>query len=206
MSLILRHATARTPEHYEDQETKQTWRRIVGGIGWPRGDNPGVGLVLCEDLEHPPNYKVVVEVKDYNALTLLEKCKAIETSWPVGAWHGNPNDAAMMLLLHDSNKGKEPKDRLRFKSAPLAGEINNSGYYLPKIIEMFRVGVDRLDVGITEVLLRDCQGIRPESHLNRDIGEFPSLAALSYPLSYLLLYGPVDKSEMRPLKAVGWML
>jgi hypothetical protein len=204
--LIHHRATNLVPEHWEDRESKRKYRRIVGGLGWPRGEYPGVGVVLTEDMEKPANYKVVVEVKDFNALALIEKCKALEIEWPVKEWHGNPHDQTMMFLLYDFNRDKKFEDRLKFQGAPLAGEPNNSGYYLPKVIEMFKVGVERLDVAGTETLLRNCQEIKPDTHLNRNIAEFPALAALCYPLSWLVIYGPREVNAHRPLKAVGWML
>src|SRR5512140_3568332 len=129
-------ATFDLPAHYLNRETGEKWRRIAGGIGWPQAGQEGVGLILAESLGDDPAYKILTSVTDHNAMSLMEKCKALEGEYPVKGWHGNAFNQAMMLLHYEVNKGKYFQDKLTFLGAPLAGEANNSGYYLPKVIDL----------------------------------------------------------------------
>lgn len=203
--LLHRPATLKEQEHYEDNKTNQKWRRIAGGIGWPRADKEGTVLILAEDMEPSmPNYQVLAAVSDFNALALLDKAKSLETEYPVKMWHGKAEDRSMMMLLYSFNKGAETP--LKFTGAPLAGENNNSGYYLPQVIEMVLVGQERLNASAAPTVKAAIENIMPDTHLNRDVAEFPALAALCYPLSYLQVYAAptVNLDKRRPLK--GWML
>lgn len=203
--LIHKPATLKEQEHYEDNKTGQKWRRITGGIGWPTSEKEGVVLVLAEDMAFPyPNYTVLNGAGDFNALGLLQKAKAFELDYPVKSWHGKSQDRSMMTLLYSFNK--ESENPLRFTGAPLAGETNNSGYYLPQVIEMVLVGQERLNASSAPMVKHAIESIMPETHLNRDIAEFPALAALCYSLSYLIIYAAkrVDLNRKPALK--GWML
>lgn len=191
-------ATFDDPAHYLNRETGEKWRRIVGGIGWPQAGQEGVGIVIGETVIEPYAYKILASVTDHNAMTLLEKCKALEGGYPVKGWHGNAFNQAMMFLHYEFNKGRAFEDKLTFAGAPLAGEKNNSGYYLPKVIEL---GVQhRIDALAAPTVLRELESDDswPETHLNRDIADFPPLAALCYPLSYLQMYSGKTYKAIKP--------
>lgn len=204
-------ATGEAPAHYLDKQTGQKWRRVVGGIAWPQEGQPGMGLVLAEDQEEPANYSVLVSVQNYNAVTLLEQCTALELEYALKMWYGDINNRSMMVLLYEFNKGKYPEDKLRFQMAPLAGENNNSGYYLPKVIDL---GImERLNATKSQPLLIELKGddVWPETHFNRNIALFPALAALCYPLAYVLMYSgnavkPIKRDYKKQYGAAGWQL
>lgn len=195
---IFYQTTFEAPAHYLDKVTGDKWRRIAGGIGWPQSGKEGVGLVLAETLEEPYAYKILISVQDHNALGLLETCKALEGEYPVKGWHGNAFDKAMMLLLYEFTKGKQFGDKLIFLGSPLAGENNNSGYYLPKVIELGKA--DRLNAAASLAVLRELEADDqwPETHLNQNIADFPALAALCYPLAYMQIYSGKVVKPMKP--------
>ncbi len=204
--LIFHKAVFEKPAYYEDTVSKRRYRRLAGGIGWPRRGVEGVGIVLTEDEDSPPNYRVLVGVFDYNVLTLIEKCKALEVEYPVQGWHCNPTDMAAMTLLYEFNKDNLVGNKLKVLGAPLAGEPNNSGYYLPTVIEMGKVGRERLSAGVVPLVKAALDAIMPDTHLNKDIGEFPPLAALCYPLAYLRVYKAIIPKPSKPdYKSYGEM-
>ena len=209
--LIYHKATPEAAAHYLDKQTGQKWRRIAGGIGWPQEGQPGLALVLAEDQEGPANYSVLVSAQDHNAGTLLEQCKALELEYPLKTWYGDISNRAMMILLYEFNKGKYPEDKVRFQMAPLAGEANNSGYYLPKVIDL---GVmERLNAEKSPAVLAELKNdeLWPDTHLNRNINKFPTLAALCYPLAYMFMYSgavvkPFKRDYRKEFGTAGWQL
>jgi len=209
--LIFHKATPTVPAHYLDKDTGQKWKRIAGGIGWPQEAQPGVGLILAEDSEEPANYSVLLSVRNHNAGTLLEQCKALELEYPLKVWYGNIDNRAMVVLLYEFNKGKYPEDKLRFQMAPLASEPNNSGYYLPKVIEL---GImERLNAAKSLQVMTELKAdsMWPKTHLNKNIAAFPTLAALCYPLAYMMMYSgkaikPMKRDYMKQYGGAGWQL
>lgn len=211
MKFVFHKAILDTPAYYEDTATKQRYRRIVGGISWPQEEEKGVALVLAENQDDPPKFKVLVSVEDFNGLDLIAKAKALELEYPVTTWHGNPHNLPMMVLLHEFNRDKYPENKLRFQGAPLAGEKNNSGYYLPMLIELGKVGADRMSASESPSVLTALSTMHPETHFNRDIAKFPALAALCYPLSWLLTYKAgmqrvPAKVDYKKYGGAGWQL
>lgn len=189
-----------TPAYYESGQGKR-YRRLVGGIAWPREGEPGCAVVLSEDESEPAHYKVQASLENHNAMELMGGCKGLELEFPVSCWFGNMEDRAMMQLLFEFNRDKKQVNRLHFQGAVQGGEPRNSGYYLPLIIERGKVGKNQIDASVSTKLLDMLGSIRPETHLNRDIAQWPMLAALAYGLSYLLTYGPVFR---KPSQAINY--
>lgn len=195
------------PGFFQDEDGSM-YTRLVGGIGWPHGGQPAFAIVLAEGQEELPHYKVIHSFKDHNALKLMESCKGVELTYPVSCWYGNHLNRVMMQLMFEFNKGKEGPDKLKFQGAPLAGEERNSGFYLPLILEMGKVGNKRLTAGASPELYNSLHNITPDTHLNRSIEEFPPLAALSYSISFLLTYKPI-KPRVETYESMGrnaWQL
>lgn len=209
--LVFQKGKIEEPSHYYDKVTKKKWGRIAGGIGWPQEGLSGVGLIIGEDLGDPANYEVLSLTQEYNAGVLLENCKSLELEFPVKGWYGCIGDRTMMILLHEFNKGKFPEDKLRFQVGPLSGEANNSGFYLPKVIDL---GVDgRLNAVAAPVLLEELKNDEswPETHLNMNIAKYPILAALCYPLAWFLMYGggvvkPLKRDYLKQYGKSAWQL
>jgi len=209
--LTYHKAIGEAAAHYLDKLTGQKWKRVLGGIGWPQEGVPGMGLVLAEDQEDPSNYSVLATVQNYNAGVLIEQCKALELEYLVKKWYGDISDRAMIIMMYEFNKGKYPEDKLKFQMAPLAGEANNSGYYLPKVIDL---GVmERLNAQKSPAVLAELKGDEPwpETHLNRNINKFPTLAALCYPLAYMLMFSgavisPLKRDYRKEFGDKAWQL
>ncbi len=181
-------ATTKEPSYYLDEATTKKYRRVLGGIAWPQPDQEGIALVVMETFDDPAKYRIMAAVSDYNALILLDKAKALEVEYPVKNWHGDQKNMAMMQMLYEYNRNKDSADKLRFQGAPLAGEKGNSGYYLPMIVEMIKVGQERLAISPDTDAMKTISGalssILPEQ-FNTYISAYPALAAVSYPLSFM---------------------
>ena len=183
--------------HYLDKDTKAKYNRLIGGIAWPHSGQPAFALVLSEGQGETPYFKVLLGHEDHNALKLLETCKALEVEYPRLTWYGDASNRMMMQVLYEFNKGKEIEDKFKFQGAPFAGKPGNSGYYLPLIIEMIKLEKKRLSAGVYPKLANMLNNLDPETHLNKDVAEFPPLAALSYAVAYLLTYkGTVGLSRL----------
>lgn len=195
--------------YYQDERGNR-YRRIVGGIGWPHSGEPGFAIVVAESEDESAFYTVLEAWENHNAYKLLDACKAAEAQYPVPAWHTNVYDRTMVSLLYEFNKGKESFQKLTVKGTPQSGEVRNSGYYLPLLIEMVQPGSKRLSAGASPKLLNAINTLDPERQLNKDIAEFPTLAALCYPMAYLLTYSGrmvrPRKPDLKQYEGLGWQL
>lgn len=196
--MIKYHPSILDIESYYQDDNGDQYRRLVGGIGWPYGGQPAFAVVVAEDQSEVPQFKVLKGMEDHNALTLMETLKGVEVEYPVSRWYGCQTNRVMMQLLFEFNKGREQSGQFKFQGAPLAGEERNSGYYLPLILELGQVGKKRLTASASPKLYNALNNISPDTHLNRDVAEFPPLAALSYALAHLLTYKPVKPKVSVP--------
>ena len=132
---------------------------------------------------------MLTTVTDFNAVVLIDKCKALELEYPVKIWYGQVTDLVMTQILYEWNQGKYPEDKLHFAGAPLAAAESNSGYYLPKLVELGKVGQERLSAGASPVLVNSLEEMEAQGSemLNQDIAQWPLLAALCYPLTHLMM-------------------
>ena len=96
----------------------------------------------------------------------------------------------------------------------MAGEKHNSGYYLPRVIELGKSSEQTLTVDArtetTKEVLAALSGINP-GQLNDDIAIFPLLAAVCYPLSFLMTYkahkpSPAKTNLKKRYGADAWQL
>ena len=187
--MIVYNKTPIGKAHYLDKDTGDKYRRIVGGIGFPKKMMEGCGLILAENFDEPPRFKVLTTVCDFNAISLVEKCKALESVYLVKNWYGCVSNLVMIKIVYDYNQGRYPEDKFHFVGAPLASEESNSGYYLPKLVELGKVGQERLSAGASPVLVNALEEMEAQGSemLNQDIAQWPLLAALCYPLTHLMM-------------------
>jgi len=185
-----------------DPETGHEYQRIVGGVGFPVSE-PGFACLLGQALHPNPQTKL----RDISILTEIRRDSAHELfagiedlHWRYGSpkWFGDTTDEARMILLHQWNKTKTEKRKIRLTNAPgveLPGSFQTGLRMIRDAIKSHRKVLQFKGSTLRDELTN--MGPDP----NPVPAKYPAMAALAYALMALQVY---EQSGVR-FKDVGYM-
>lgn len=178
-------------------------RRVVGGIAWPHGPDPGAIVVLGEDMHPHPEYGVRVarvlaheESRDLQALFSLAK-RATDVCH-VGLWVANlAHPLVHRIEDFDDGLRRRRQPPLNPDHAPLAGEAGR----FPAYADMLRArvaGTKTLIFGRQfQDLAREVQAIAPEDEMRAQPEQYPGPCALFYALAEVEMRPPLERRAAR---------
>jgi len=183
--------------HFEDEETRAEYRRIVGGLSWP-AVKPGFIVVVAEDLNKDPklgvnHLRVLGEGEDSNLKELLRKCQDFGGRYRVQDFLGDAEDKGWMELLKQFNRNSK-SGTIHLRNAPLVEDPKCFNYFVMSIKN--RLFSDRafhtLHFDETSTLPSYLKELRPEEVLTATNSDHPAISALGFAVAYL------NKFEYRP--------
>ena len=81
-----------------DMDSDMTFRRILGGLGWPHNERQGFVLVMAEDFEpdhsipnSPHHFRILAEHETSDLEELQRYCHKFEDDFCLGSVLGNPD-------------------------------------------------------------------------------------------------------------------
>lgn len=172
---------------YTDEEGRNQYGRIVGGIGW-KGKRPGFLVVAAEDLEPDNNintfhHHVIDEYESDDTLQLLEKALEYTRYIYVKPWLADTDNAVEMAFLERINRDIPYRDRLSLNDAPNADD--------PKAFEFCLNAIESqlhphkvLHFGKSKIR-EYLQEITPENRGSLSVEDFPTISALGNALAYM---------------------
>lgn len=182
---------AASRDYLYDPEGDKEYARIVGGVGFPVSE-PGFACLLGQALHPNPQTKL----RDISILTEIRRDSAHELfagienlHWRYGSpkWFGDTTDEARMILLHQWNKTKTEKRKIRLVNAPgveLPGSFQTGLRMIRDAIKSHRKVLQLRESTLKDELTNMGPDPNPVS------SKYPALAALAYGLMALMVYEP----------------
>jgi len=181
---------------WRNAESKALYRRVVGGLAWPRGNRPGALVALVEHLHPQPGQdmrrvEVAAEFVDADPGQLLRKashwaetlhCRALMTDL----------SAPEMQLAFDYNDGRA---RLRLPQLDLGmppamnGSRDFAAYH--RLMERRTRSIKTLFYGERSMVAREYNS-RQLQDFSRPVENFPVVAAFLWALGAIDLDAPTE--------------
>ena len=181
---------------YQNPEAKAMYRRVVGGLAWPRDIRPGALVVLVEHAETMPGQdmrkvEIAAEFTDEDLDQLLRRASLWGDILSCRAWM-TPVSAPEMRLAMDYNDSRR---RLRLPQLDLAHppSVNGSRDWVAydRLMERRTRGVKTMFFGDASQVAREYKS-RQRSDLSKGLELYPLLAAFLWALASVDLDNPVE--------------
>jgi hypothetical protein len=196
IELDLAHFSRQRQFRWRNLDTKELYRRVVGGLAWPRGLYPGALVVLVEHLLPMPGQnmrrvEIAAEYTDPDPGQLLRRASLWAETLSCRAWM-TPLDAPEMQLAFDYNDGRHCQ-RLPQLELGMPPAMNGSRDFAAynRLNERRVRGVKTLTFGEGSQVSREYK-IRQRPDLSRGLEEYPLLAAFLWSLAAIDLDAPAE--------------
>jgi hypothetical protein len=187
---------------WRDKTAKTLYRRVVGGLAWPRGFRPGALVVLAERAAIAPGQQmrdvvVAAEFTDADPGQLLRRASLWGDILNCRAWM-TPLRAPEVRLALDYN---DERRRLRLPQLDMAtppamvGSRDFVAY--DRLVERRTMSAKTLTYGDGSQVAREYKA-RDRADLSRPVETFPLLAAFLWALASIDL-GPLPMAGGKPL-------
>jgi hypothetical protein len=170
-----------------DTERKVEYRRIFGGLSWPREMFPGFAVLVAEDqsVQHfQPQHELhtLVEIEASSTTELLNRCN--ELSVFCNRWYGDLTNRANYAMLCDFNRQQRKSHQAGFSLSPAAFSAGEDlkpalEYGIRRIIERTAPATKTLFLAETPKTKASFLGD------TADIARNPALAALCFAVGAL---------------------
>lgn len=178
-------------------------RRVVGGLAWPRGSEPGAVVALGEYEHKNPEWGlrdvlVLAHVEKKDLVALFTAARTIRDTCLAGEWVGDITHP-FMARLDDFEDGLRERKQppLSMDKAPLVGESGRFSAYADMLRSRV-VGSKTIKFGEHfQDLARASQAITPQEELSKQPEHFPGPCALFYALAELDMNQPVTFRPQR---------
>ena len=172
-------------EWFENIETGEEYRRIVGGLAWP-GHKPGFSVILGEELEENKKLKlrhlrVLAEAEDFVVEALLRKSCELAKEYSVDRFLGDIQNEGMMILYRQFRGGEGLKPII-LSNAPLPMNFN---YYVQTIKGHLSGEKKSLWFGPDSKLADFLSQLPPDQVLSSSIDDYPAITALGFAVAFL---------------------
>jgi hypothetical protein len=178
--------------YFVNRETKQEYRRIIGGISWPTAAKAGFAVVLGEDRfldktlgKH--HLRVLAEYEHENPTELLRRCAEFEKLYQVTVWYGDPTNQPMMDFLARSGFS------VYVTQAPYLDDPRVFDFYVKLIQQRTAFSSKTLHLGEESKLRNYCEKVSPDKvdfGLLQASQEYPAVLALGFAVSAMDTWKP----------------
>ena len=181
---------------YLEKETGRKFRRIYSGLQWP-GNKPGAIIVLAEDLGvdaalDERKLWILAEYENRNQSELIDRCDEFKGLMQVEKFYGDTTNRPMMILKNRS------KTDFNLSKAPFIDQPTAHEAYLSIIREKTSVTRKVLNFGESSALPAILASVDSVPSGNSFKTDFPSVAALSYALSAMVVRAPEKPMPYMP--------
>ncbi len=176
---------------YFDTTNIKEYRRIVGGTGWPSGDNPGFICVAGEDVNKITRLKtrkcwLLAEFESSDIEKLVKRMYDLQNKYLIETWYSDTENALMMHFVDRFNRklSKKKKD-VCISEAPFIGEAHNLRVYAHQIKGRVSPAKKTLQFGGNSRIPGVISGLSPDDVQKKKAEDYPAIAALGYIISGL---------------------
>lgn len=197
---------------FENPETQQSYRRVVGAMGWPWEPRPGFLVVLGEQYLVDQGLKgrpleVLAEREVESIPALHQGCLELRKQWCCDIWLADLQQKEAVRLFRQINRGLNDRrndiEPVQLHTAPYshgAGQLQ----VLFQMLGMVQSPDHKLlSYGPDSKLPRYAQGLDSKD-LKEKAGKFPALAALAYAVAEMILREPWSGKEPSQQVVTDW--
>lgn len=197
MTIFIEKKTITTPlgvrrHYFFDHVNLREYRRIVGGIAWPAGEQSGFLCVIGESDNKDVRLRrrhlwVLSEYEnDGDIDKLIKRMYDVQNRYLVDPWYGDTENVLMMQFIDRFNQKLDKKKKgIYISEAPFVGEIHNLRFYANQIKSQTVTAKKSLHFGKQSQIPGQLSGLSPDDVQAKKAEDFPIAAALGYCLSGL---------------------
>lgn len=176
-------------DYYRDIINAREYRRIVGGVGWPAGEQPGFLCVIAENdnidrrlkLRH---YWILTEYESKDMEKLIKRMYDVQNRYLIDPWYGDTYNILMMHFVDKfNNRLTKQKKGIYLAEAPFVGEAHNLRLYAHQIKTRTLSVKKSLHFGSQSQIPGQLSGLSPDDVQKKKAEDYPAIAALGYVLS-----------------------
>lgn len=193
---------------YQNRETGESYRRVVGGLAWSALPEPGYLVVLAESwvkddgLKARP-LKILAERSAPTLAELHRSCLELRRLCQVGSWLTDLRRKQEVALFLRQNRELQLQTDVCLHPAPYTREGADLGIYAQLIMELVQPGRKVLTFGAESQLNGYLMARNPEE-MREPAAKFPQLAALGYAVAELVIHEPVDRRLLQEKPVTTW--
>lgn len=177
--------------YFMDFTNIREYRRITGGISWPKGEQPGFLCVVGEDEHKKARIKqrdlwLLTEYQNNDVQKLIKRCYDMTNRFMVENWYSNTEDLIMMQFVDRFNsKLSKTKKGIYLSEPPFVDDTHNLRLYATQIRDKVLPGKKSLMFGEGSVLPGVLLSLSPEDVFKKKAEDFPPIQALGHIISGL---------------------
>jgi hypothetical protein len=173
-------------DYFKDQETGAEYCRIVGGLAWPFGKEPGFLVVVGEDFVKTPgigrSLYVLAEREGPYLDDLIRYWQELRGQYLADPWIGDPSFKGNINFFHTA--GERDRQGFTLLEAPYFDDPHGLSSYFQLIRSLLKSTHKVLHFVEGSILPGYLQALPPEEMM-KPAPEHPPVAALGYAVAYL---------------------
>jgi hypothetical protein len=193
---------------YQNQEFKESYRRVVGGLAWPALPEPGYLVVMGEnwvrdDGLNARGLRILAEREAMTIAELHRGCLELRKLCQVESWLTDMAKRQEVNLFLRQNLDLHLRKDVYLAAAAYAQKSPSLGIYAQLILELVQPGRKVLTFGPNSQL-NGYLLARTAEEMREPAGKFPRLAALGYGVAEMVIREPWDPMVKRPPAVKTW--
>lgn len=190
---------------FQNRETKQCYRRIIGGLAWPALPAPGFLVVMAEEILpnrslNAPRLWVVAEQEAASIKDLHRYCRELRRQCQAEMWLTDTSRKQEVRLFRNYDR-EFVKNPISLHAAPYS-DSSPTMIYIQIIAELTRPERKVLHFG--ESRLSGYMLSRTPEEGERPAADFPPLAALGYVCAEVVLRQPMNPKTLNQKPITEW--
>jgi len=172
--------------YYYDVFNESEYRRIVGGIGFPYGDQPGFIVVMAENYPEDKRLKkrqikLLTEHLNHDTEKFVKSIYDCQNRYLVETWYGETDNLLMMHFIDKFNQGLSKKKKgIYISEAPFADDPHNLRLYSHQIKNLLLPTKKALSFGDNSQIPGYLSGLSADQVRQDQAQEHPIIAALGF--------------------------
>lgn len=218
--MIERKIFADGTTYFTDNDTREDYRRVYGGVAWP-GKRPGFIVLVGESMtpdgavrEH--FYRMLIEAEEQDVPALLRRCIELKTATGIGllksvrhntyitdGWFADTSYLPGMEIVRSLNDEaiERKKESLHLSDAP-GGDGKDGFIFCYNVLRgLLSRNKKVLHLGEQSKLPSLLLEVSPEKLIKASPQDYPSIAALGYAVAALVNWKPQEEFK-RPESVV----
>jgi len=189
--ILIEKKTYETPlgqkkTYYYDVFNESEYRRIVGGIGFPYGDQPGFIVVMAENYPEDKRLKkrqikLLTEHLNHNTEKFVKSIYDCQNRYLVETWYGETDNLIMMHFIDKFNQSLSKKKKgIYINDAPFSDDAHNLRLYSHQIKNLLIPTKKAMSFGDNSQIPGYLSGLSADQVRQDPAQKHPIIAALGF--------------------------